>query len=145
MFFANYKLFLWPQCNGRWYTRGQKVHTVTIWYPNVPVCIVGRIIRWRVLLKAPHDACEDYYMYILLVSLMTTLFSGWHWQRTVPDLPTNYIKSVKGHIFWEGHKILQNLHLTFVFMYCRQKVRISQNFVAFAEYTNFMSLAIQNN
>ena len=24
-------------------------------------------------------------------------------------------------IFWEGHKILRNLHLTFVCMYCRQK------------------------
>ena len=29
--------------------------------------------------------------------------------------------AVKVHIFWEGHKILRNLHLTFVFMYCRQK------------------------
>ena len=27
----------------------------------------------------------------------------------------------KVHIFWEGHKILRNLHLTFVCMYCRQK------------------------
>ena len=27
----------------------------------------------------------------------------------------------KVHIFWESHKILQNLHLTFVCMYCRQK------------------------
>ena len=24
-------------------------------------------------------------------------------------------------IFWEGHKILENLHLTFVCIYCRQK------------------------
>ena len=28
---------------------------------------------------------------------------------------------IKVHIFWEGHKILQNLHLTFVCMYSRQK------------------------
>ena len=34
-------------------------------------------------------------------------------------------------IFWEGHKILQNLHLTFVYS---TKVKISQNFVAFSEY-----------
>ena len=27
----------------------------------------------------------------------------------------------KVHIFWEGHKILRNLHLTFVYMYYRQK------------------------
>ena len=39
----------------------------------------------------------------------------------------------KVHIFWEGHKILQNLHLTFV----KSKVKISQNFVAFSEYMNF--------
>ena len=30
----------------------------------------------------------------------------------------------KVHIFWEGHNILQNLHLTFVCMYCRQKWRL---------------------
>ena len=29
---------------------------------------------------------------------------------------------VKVHIFWEGHKILQNLHLTFDSMYCSQKL-----------------------
>ena len=29
---------------------------------------------------------------------------------------------LKVHIFWEGHKILQNLPLTFVCMYCSQKV-----------------------
>ena len=29
---------------------------------------------------------------------------------------------LKVHIvFWEGHKILQNFHLTFACMYCRQK------------------------
>ena len=28
----------------------------------------------------------------------------------------------KVHIFWEGHKILQNLHLTFDCMYCSQKL-----------------------
>ena len=27
----------------------------------------------------------------------------------------------KVHIFWEGHKILRNLYLTFDCMYCRQK------------------------
>ena len=34
--------------------------------------------------------------------------------------------------------MLRNLHLTFVYMYCKKrKVEISQNFVAFSEYTNF--------
>ena len=28
----------------------------------------------------------------------------------------------KVHIFWEGHKILKNLHLTFDCMYCSQKL-----------------------
>ena len=46
---------------------------------------------------------------------------------------------IKVRIFWEGHNILQNLHLTFVCMYTvdKSKVEISQNFVAFSEYTNF--------
>ena len=46
----------------------------------------------------------------------------------------------KVRVFWEGHNILRNLHLTFVCMYCtvdKSKVEISQNFVAFSEYTNF--------
>ena len=41
-------------------------------------------------------------------------------------------------MFWEGHKILQNLHLTFVHLVpVKYKVKISQNFVAFSEYMNF--------
>ena len=47
--------------------------------------------------------------------------------------------SIKVHIFWEGHKILQNLHLTFV-QYAvpvKSKVEISQNFVDFSENMNF--------
>ena len=45
---------------------------------------------------------------------------------------------IKGNIFWEGHKILQNLHLTFDWHYMdKSKVEISQNFVASSEYTNF--------
>ena len=45
---------------------------------------------------------------------------------------------IKVHIFWEGHKILQNLHLTFVLCsVVKSKVKISQNFVAFSEYMNF--------
>ena len=52
---------------------------------------------------------------------------------------------VKVHIFWEGHKLLRNLHLTFDCMYCtcKSKGKISQNFVAFSEYMNFMDLAIK--
>ena len=44
--------------------------------------------------------------------------------------------NVKVHIFWESHKMLRNLHLTFV-LCCESKVKISKNFVAFSEYMNF--------
>ena len=44
----------------------------------------------------------------------------------------------KVHIFWEDHKIFQNLHLTFVWCTVDKiKAEIWQNFVAFSEYTNF--------
>ena len=48
----------------------------------------------------------------------------------------------KIHIFWEGHKILQNLHLTFVqyVVPVKSKVEISQNFVAFSKYMNFKKI-----
>ena len=52
-------------------------------------------------------------------------------------------------MFWKGHKILQNLHITFDW-HCildKSKVEISQNFVAFSEYmsftTNFAQLWIE--
>ena len=32
-----------------------------------------------------------------------------------------FLSTDKVHIFWEGHKILQNFHLTFDCMYCSQK------------------------
>ena len=42
----------------------------------------------------------------------------------------------KVHIFWEGHKIFRNLHLT-VCTVDKSKMKISQNFVTFSEYMNF--------
>ena len=43
----------------------------------------------------------------------------------------------KVHIFWEGHKILRNLHPTFDYStYSQNKGKISQNFEAFSEYMN---------
>ena len=55
---------------------------------------------------------------------------------------SNYLLSSsltsKVHIFWEGHKILRNLPLTFDCSTYSQKLgKISQNFVAFSEYMNF--------
>ena len=44
----------------------------------------------------------------------------------------------KVHIFWEGHKILRNLHRRFDPYYIdKSTVEISQKFVAFSEYMNF--------
>ena len=43
----------------------------------------------------------------------------------------------KVHIFWKGHKILRNLHLTLDWQKDKSKVEISQNFVSFSEYMNF--------
>ena len=39
----------------------------------------------------------------------------------------------KVHLFWEGNKILGNLHLTFDWQY-KSKVEILQTIVAFSEY-----------
>ena len=49
----------------------------------------------------------------------------------------------KVRIFREGHKILQNLHRRFVLCdACQITMEISQNFVAFSEYMNFLSLTL---
>ena len=51
------------------------------------------------------------------------------------------LRNIKVHIFWEGHKILQNLHKTFLsyVVPVKSKVKISWNYVAFSEYMNFES------
>ena len=56
------------------------------------------------------------------------------WSLNDPFLKKkNWIVQSKVHKFWEGHKILRNLHLTFVCMYCRL-----QKILAFSEYMNFL-------
>ena len=52
---------------------------------------------------------------------------------------SHIIMNIKVHIFWEGHKILRNLPLTFdsTVHTVKSKWKISQNFVAFSEYMNF--------
>ena len=57
-------------------------------------------------------------------------------------LSSNFIRpkywNIKVHIFWEGHKILQNLLQLFVLCTASKiLVEILQNFVAFSEYMNF--------
>ena len=46
----------------------------------------------------------------------------------------------KDHILWEGHKSLRNLPLTFDYActVVKNKGKISQNFLAFSEYMNFI-------
>ena len=50
---------------------------------------------------------------------------------------SNPKQKVKVHIILEGHKMLRNLHRRFDWHY-KYTVKISQNFVAFSEYMNFM-------
>ena len=64
-------------------------------------------------------------------------------REKLDGLLVSFIKilSFKVHIFWEGHNILQNLHQLFDWQYIGPiiEMEISQNFVAFSEYMNFMS------
>ena len=64
-------------------------------------------------------------------------------------------KSGKVHIFWEGHKILRNLHLTFDCMYCNQKLgedfanfcgllRIYELYVSTRKISKFKSILTWN-
>ena len=59
---------------------------------------------------------RDFYMNILL----------WPFIFIFPSSSYQYfllaVDSCKVHIFWEGHKILRNFHLTFDCMYCSQKL-----------------------
>ena len=41
--------------------------------------------------------------------------------RLLNEIICDFDKVCKVHIFWEGHKILQNLHLTFVLCSTSQK------------------------
>ena len=50
-------------------------------------------------------------------------------------IPDHMMVFFKVRVFLEGHKILRNLHLTFVLCSAiKSQVEISQNFVAFSEY-----------
>ena len=55
---------------------------------------------------------------VLIVPELQLWTKGIEWSH--PSTMSSY--SDKVHIFWEGHKILQNLHLTFDCMYYSQKL-----------------------
>ena len=75
--------------------------------PCNPVNITG--FSLQILQKTPCrvPAIPCKYLLCICSKLLLTQTSWKTWQ-------------VKAHIFWEGQKILRNLHLTFVCMYCRQ-------------------------
>ena len=50
--------------------------------------------------------------------------------------------SIKVHIFWEGHKILRNLHLTFDCMYCSQT--LGEDFAKFCGLLRIYELYLYN-
>ena len=55
----------------------------------------------------------------------------WSWVHVIrlSYIPNWRLASFKVHIFWEGHKILQNLHLTFDYSTYSQK--LDENFAKF--------------
>ena len=62
-------------------------------------------------------------------SFIKWLLRRGHWNKKI---------FIKVHIFWEGHKILRNLPLTFdcICTVVKSKGKILQNFLVFTEYMN---------
>ena len=58
---------------------------------------------------------------LLQISVLDSLDSDWIKSKALIST-TKCFHFFKVHIFWEGHKILQNLPLTFDCMYCSQKL-----------------------
>ena len=65
------------------------------------------------------NSCMDWVdTYFSLLKLAKNIFMSSSLQRRHENVFENL--SLKFHIFWEGHKILWNLHLTFDCVYCGQ-------------------------
>ena len=63
----------------------------------------------------------------------------WLIHHTNADWSDQCARAFKVHIFWEGHIILRNLHLTFDWHFIGQNYGEDfESFVAFSEYMNFM-------
>ena len=71
---------------------------------------------------------QNYNTHLGTVSPWFWLFECFFYKKPLVFRPKTYKSQinpkydVKVHIFWEGHKILQNLPLTFDRMYCSQKL-----------------------
>ena len=69
--------------------------------------------------RAPH---EIYFVLMCMYSVWLLYIKAWKLERaTCQDWLSRAHYARKVHIFWEGHKILQNLHLTFVLCSASQK------------------------
>ena len=66
---------------------------------------------YTILTKKPGLGCKLYYLKNTKLRYDKSILK---WQK-------NEVSKCKVHIFWEGHKTLLNLHLTFDCVYCRQK------------------------
>ena len=82
----------------------------------------------------------NYPFNLLLISEIRPV---WNTNEKTSNKPKSKIATecmyFKVRIFWEGHRILRNLHLNFVLCTASQiLVEISQNFVAFSENMNFI-------
>ena len=102
------------------------------------------IRMWRFIIDFFHISISYYAFYLLFIVpssfestfLIITYIRWGNWGYL--GFWINFLCKV--HIFWQGHKILWNLHLTFVCMYVdKSKVEISQTFVAFALSTGMES------
>ena len=96
----------------------------------------GRVFLWF--------KCHKKGLHYIFTNTITTLgrvVVVLIWQKIWSFQPAewNWIFEVvimfcKVHIFWEGQKKFQNLHLTFDWLY-NSKVEISQKFMDFSEWT----------
>ena len=75
------------------------------------------------------------YSYGIGIWISTAMNSGF-------SLCMSVVRVIKVHIFWEGLKILQNLHLTFDCMYCSQK--LGENFAEFCGLLRIYELYCSN-
>ena len=100
-------------------------------------------------------------MLLILMTLLTNAFS-FYGSKIILDRPNHFGQApivldepnsfwsgpnhfgqvqIRVHLFWEGHKILRNLPLLLSSVVpVKNKVEISQDFVAFSEYMNFINI-----
>ena len=77
--------------------------------------------------------------HVLIIHLLTfTFFQTWHFSSHIFIYT---LKASKVHIFWEGHKILWNLHLSFDWHYIGQKY--GEYFAKFCGLLRIYELYIQ--